>query len=340
MSHFDPGEKMRTLKVRFLAGALEKSQVPEETGEQIWDLMAAFAGYGFPKAHAASYAQVAWQSAWCKAHFPAEFMAAVLANWGGFYSQRVYLNEARRLGLNVRPPHINHARLEFNVAYPKGEPVLYMGLNQVRDLTRETKNRILLHRPFTSLEDFLIRVDPRPKEVNNLIRVGGLAGMGTISTLLGRVKQGNWQHAQPYLFAAERSKDISEDDWTLKDRLNAQQEILGASVDAHPLELLPQEQVARLNVVSLEKATILVGETVRVLGIRQTLHRFYLDGKRHYVLELEDTSGVLPVILSSQTYRRYQKELNARTPLVITGEIQVNPLWSEGVLAVQSIQSI
>ena len=60
--------------------------------------MAAFAGYGFPKAHAASYAQVAWRSAWCKTHYPAEFMAAVLANWGGYYSQRVYLNEARPLG--------------------------------------------------------------------------------------------------------------------------------------------------------------------------------------------------------------------------------------------------
>jgi DNA polymerase III alpha subunit len=59
-------------------------------------MMAAFAGYGFPKAHAASYARIGWRSAWCKEYFPAEFMAAVLANWGGYYSQRVYLSEARR----------------------------------------------------------------------------------------------------------------------------------------------------------------------------------------------------------------------------------------------------
>ena len=76
-------------------------------------MMAAFAGYGFPKAHAASYAQVAWRSAWCKTHFPAEFMAAVLANWGGYYSQRVYLSEARRMGLKVRPPHVNHSGRNF-----------------------------------------------------------------------------------------------------------------------------------------------------------------------------------------------------------------------------------
>jgi DNA polymerase-3 subunit alpha len=155
MSHFDPGEKMKTQKARFLQGALEKSQVPRETGEQIWELMAAFAGYGFPKAHAASYAQVAWQSAWCKTHYPAEFMAAVLANWGGFYSQRVYLNEARRMGLTLRPPHIHHSGPEFKVVYPKGEPMLYMGLNQVRDLTRRTQAKILQSRPFHSFEDFL-----------------------------------------------------------------------------------------------------------------------------------------------------------------------------------------
>ena len=108
--------------------------------------MAAFAGYGFPKAHAASYAQVAWQSAWCKAHFPAEFMAAVLANRGGYYRQGVYINEARRLGLRVMAPHINQSGREFKVRYPKGEPVLYMGLNQVRDLTSRTQKRLIQHR--------------------------------------------------------------------------------------------------------------------------------------------------------------------------------------------------
>jgi DNA polymerase III alpha subunit len=89
-------------------------------------MMAAFAGYGFPKAHAASYARVAWQAAWCKSHFPAEFMAAVLANGGGYYSQRVYLSETRRMGLEVRPPHINHSAQRFSVRYPQGQAVLYI----------------------------------------------------------------------------------------------------------------------------------------------------------------------------------------------------------------------
>ncbi len=93
MSHFDPGKQMQTLKERFIAGAAKRNSVPATIAERIWELMAAFAGYGFPKAHAASYAQVSWRAAWCKAHHPALFMAAVLANWGGYYGQRRYLME-------------------------------------------------------------------------------------------------------------------------------------------------------------------------------------------------------------------------------------------------------
>ena len=339
MSHFDPGEKMKTLKENFIQGALGKNRVPRETGEKIWELMAAFAGYGFPKAHAASYAQVAWQSAWCKAHYPAEFMAAVLANWGGFYAQRVYLNEARRMGLPLRPPHINHAGPEFKVAYPKGEPVLYMGLNQVRDLTRRTQVRILQHRPFYTLEDFLTRVDPRPKEVENLIQVGALAGFGTIPGLLARVQKGRWHHAQPFLFALEEDASPAEE-WGLAERIAAQQEILGASVDAHLLELLSPDRVAELAPTPIEQVLEKSGETVRVLGIRQTLQRFFHAGEIRYVLEVEDLSGVLPVVFHQDLHRRYQKELNTRAPLLITGEIQVDALWSEGVLVAQRVNVV
>ena len=94
MGRFDPGKQMDVLKERFILSAFQRSGVPETTGERIWELMAAFAGYGFPKAHAASYARVAWQSAWCKTHHPALFMAAVMANWEAITARAVYLSEA------------------------------------------------------------------------------------------------------------------------------------------------------------------------------------------------------------------------------------------------------
>lgn len=339
MSHFDPGEQMRTLKARFITGAEEKRGVPPAIGEQIWELMAAFAGYGFPKAHAASYAQVAWQSAWCKAHYPAEFIAAVLANWGGYYRQRVYLNEARRLGLKVRPPHINHAGSEFRVTYPKGEPVLYMGLNQVRDLTRRTQERIMAARPFRSLEDFLARVDPRPQEAANLARVGGLDGLGEAPDLIARIGGGGWKHAQPYLFELPGAP-AGEPDWTISDRLDAQQAILGTPVDVHPLELLPDAVLRRVDTVPVFDAALRVGETLQVLGMRQTLQRFFHAGETRYIMELEDLSGVIPVVFTREQQGRFRSAIDSRKPLLISGRVEMDMVRQEAVLVARRVEMV
>ncbi|MBI5354242.1 MAG: hypothetical protein HZB50_16485 [Chloroflexi bacterium] len=184
MSHFDLGKKMQELERKFVSQVEGKSGVPAAIGERVWEMMAAFAGYGFPKAHGASYAKVAWRSAWCKEYFPAQFMAAVLANWGGYYSQRVYLSEARRMGLTIRPPHVNGSGSNFRVH----NGALYMGLDQVRDLTRRTIERIIRQSPFNSLDEFLSRVDPRLQEAINLARIGGLEGFGTIPSIEATIK--------------------------------------------------------------------------------------------------------------------------------------------------------
>jgi len=333
MSHFDPGERMKTLKKRFVRGAEEQSNIPSKTAEYIWDLMAAFAGYGFPKAHAASYAQVSWRSAWCKAHYPAEFIAAVLAGWGGYYRQRVYLNEARRLELSPRPPHINHAQRRFSVTYPKGIPTLYMGLDQVRDLTYRSQQRILDGRPFRSMEDFLMRVDPRPQEAENLIQVGALDGFGSIPDLLSRIRQRGWAYAQPPLWVLD--VNTGEPDWNLAQRVEAQISILGASLDAHPLELAA-DQVAHLDVMTTLEALSHSDEEIRVVGIRQTTQRFFAhQGEPFYILELEDLDGVLPVMMTPDFYRRYRQIMSSTAPFVVEGKMALSHTTGEPVLAAQ-----
>jgi DNA-directed DNA polymerase III PolC len=340
MSHFDPGERMKTLKQRFMEGALRKSGVPAERSEMIWDLMAAFAGYGFPKAHAASYAQVAWRSAWCKAHHPAEFMAAVLANWGGYYPQRIYLNEARRMGLDLRPPHINHAGSQFRVSYHQGVPAIYMGLGQVSALTRKTLDRILTRRPFSSLEDFLTRADPRPLEAENLIKVGALRGLGTIPALLSRVSSGKWQYLQPALFDLDTDADNTIE-WSLAQRVAAQRSILGASLDAHPLELLDPKSLATMAPVSSSQALEKIGEQVRMIGIRQTLQRVQgSGGEPFYALEMEDLEGIITVLVHRDLYNRHRSVLFGREPLVIEGKIEFEPKLGEAVLLAQRIWRI
>lgn len=333
MSHFDPGKRMQELQRKFVSEAQARSGVPIETGERLWEMMAAFAGYGFPKAHAASYAKVAWRSAWCKTHFPAEFMAAVLANWGGYYSQRVYLSEARRLGLTVRPPHVDHSRRNFAVGQVSGEKMLFMGLDQVKKLTRRTIAKIIHLRPYHSLEDFLGRVDPRPQEADHLARVGAMDGLGTIPNILKRLQSG-WQPGQMSLFTLN---DLDGEDWSLEQKMNAQQELLGISLEAHPLELLA-DRITKLGAISSIEAVERIGQRVTVAGIRQTSRRSRTArGETMLFLTLEDIDGVLDVVLFPDVYNQARPIIKSKAPFLVTGMIERDADQDEPLLRAEKV---
>lgn len=339
MSHFDPGRRMQELQRKFVDEAQAKSGVPAETGERVWEMMAAFAGYGFPKAHAASYARVAWRSAWCKTYFPAEFMAAVLANWGGYYSQRVYLSEARRLGLTIRPPQVNYATNHFSVREVTGQKILFMGLDQVKDLTHRTIERILRGRPFTSLDDFLTRADPRPQEAENLARVGALEGLGKIPAILKRLQGSRWLAGQMSLFSWDEG---AGEDWSVEQKVAAQQELLGISLEAHPLELLIDKITAARAISSLDAAerTPDAGASPRVTvaGIRQSSHRSKTaKGEPMLFLTLEDLSGTLEAVLFPAIYRQGKDIVNSGKPFLITGTMEMDASRGEPFLKAEKI---
>ncbi|PWB51136.1 MAG: hypothetical protein C3F13_14845 [Anaerolineales bacterium] len=337
MSHFDPGKQMQTLQEKFISEAWERNQVPEEIARRIWDLMAAFAGYGFPKAHAASYAMVSWRSAWCKTHYPAFFMAAVLANWGGYYSQRVYMTEARRLGLKLRSPEVNYAEREFSVKLIDGEPVLFMGLDQVKELTRRTQSSILSKRPFSSFSDFLTRTDPRPVEAENLIKTGALQGFGTIPGLLRQLKQGNWQAGQLSLFSMDEQ---AEDDWDLAQKVAAQEELLGTGVIAHPLELA-EKQIAETGALTTVEAASRLEQHVRVAGTRQIWRRSLTTrGEYIYFMSLEDLEGMLDVVITADVYRRSKAAFTTPGPYVVEGRVDLDRQRGEPIIHAEKIWSI
>jgi DNA polymerase III alpha subunit len=316
MSHFDPGKEMITLRNKFIEGAARISAVPEAIAGRIWEMMAAFAGYGFPKAHAASYAVISWRAAWCKTHYPDLFMAAVLSAGGGYYNQRIYLNEARRLGLKLRPPHVNFAGDSFHLVYLEGLPNLFMGLSQVRELTQRTQKRILNGRPFHSLADFLSRVDPRPVEAENLVKCGACEGFGTIPALLAELRAG-WKPGQLPLFEVV---EHGMQDWSSGEKTAAQQEILGVGVEAHPLELVQDQLQGTVNTLEAASRS---GEMVKIGGLRQTIRRhFDADGRAFYRMELEDLEGTIPVILSADLQRRYRGLFSSPNPFIVEGQIE------------------
>jgi DNA polymerase III alpha subunit len=296
-------------------------------------MIAAFAGYGFPKAHAASYAKLGWRSAWCKTHYPAEFMAAVLANWGGYYSQRVYLGEARRMGLIVRPPHINYSAHNFTVKKlnDSEQSALFMGLDQVKELTHRTIQRIIRFGPFLSVEDFLTRVDPRTHEAENLARVGALEGLGNIPSILRRLQSGGWQQNQLSLFGWTES---SEDDWPLQEKVDAQLELLGVSIDAHPLELIA-DKLNGTGAISSVDAVARVGRRVTIAGIQQASHRTHSARGDMLFLSLEDLQGTLDAILFPEVYRQAKKLINSTKPFLLTGVMEMDNERGEPFLRVE-----
>jgi DNA polymerase-3 subunit alpha len=337
MSHFDPGEQMQTLKEKFIAGAWEDSQIQGDIAEHVWELMAAFAGYGFPKAHAASYSQISWRAAWCKAHEPAAFMASVLANWGGYYEQRVYLNEARRMGLALHPPHVNYAQRQFSVVYHDHEPNLYMGLDQVRELTRRTQKRILHERPFNSLIDFLTRVDPRQQEVENLIRVCAFEGLGSIPDLLRQSESGTWRGGQIPMFSSAARPDAQEEDWSLEDKILAQEAILGVSVSAHRLELYKQ-QIKTAGALTTVEASGRLGERARVAGVRLTWQRRSAgSGKYIYLMDLADVEGMLLVTISEDIHRRHKGVFSKVNPFIVEGMLSLEGRFNEPAIQVEKV---
>lgn len=333
MSHFDPGGVMKTLQMNFIEGAAKNHNVDQATAEQIWDMMAAFAGYGFPKAHAASYAQLAWHSAWCKTHYPAEFMSAVLGYGGGYYSQRVYLMEARRLGLTVKPPHVNHSISRFRTAYPQGQPVLYMGLNQVRDLTQKTIKSIIQNQPFISLDDFLLRVDPQKKEVRHLLMCGAFEELVSIPDGLKRVDHSRLP-GQMNLFADTKSTK----DWDQNQLSTAQHEILGISLMLSPLEQF-SDQIQSAGAISTLEAINSIGQCILVAGMRQAFRR-YRNRSNEMVghLTLEDIEGSISIRIPPSIYRQHHKHLQHEGPFLVGGIMEEDKQRHQVFMVATSIQ--
>ena len=182
-------EAMENYRERFVTGALASGVAPD-IAQEIWRQMESFAGYAFCKAHSASFALVSYQTAWLKAHYPAEFMAAVLSNQGGFYDTCAYVEEARRLGLTLLPPDVNESEYRFTscadpvtLSLSKGGRVTHthgvvrIGLMQVKHLSGSAIESILENRrngPYTSLDNFLSRVTIDANETEMLIRCGAM----------------------------------------------------------------------------------------------------------------------------------------------------------------------
>ena len=259
MSKFQADE-MGSLENDFIIGC--RIQPPEGPGfsadqaKTLWEQVLAFAGYGFNKGHATAYADISFRSAYLKAHYPAEFFCARLANSGGFHHPAIYIAEAVRLGISVKPPHINASDRRFTLSYgaPLGTlkdkgvreangaaSILWMGLGQVRGLRKKTIQNIVAerrHKPFTAINDFLARIPLQEKELKHLLQCGALDGLG--ESRLGMLAQADrFKRAGSYRqLAFDFDFQAAFEPDTVRDRFEWEKTILDMPISCHPLDLV------------------------------------------------------------------------------------------------------
>jgi len=270
MGHFGRDE-MAEMEAAFVGGC--QQQPPEGPGfnqqqaDRLWEQVLAFAGYGFNQGHATSYAMVSFRSAYLKSRWPAAFLCARLAEWGGYHHRAIYMAEAARLGLDVRPPHVNHSGQRFTLGWEGEQGVLWMGLGQVRDLRRASVRAIVAERarqPFTGLRDLLQRVPLQDKEVTHLVQCGALDGLGKSRAALlaetGEIRQAGSALQMTLGFAGPEVEAEPS-----AQRLAWERHLLGQPVSVHPLEVVADRLPPHLPLCCLPGQP---GQRVTVAGMR------------------------------------------------------------------------
>jgi DNA polymerase III alpha subunit len=296
----------------FFASAHARGHTPEKTTE-VWGLVTGFAGYAFCKAHSTAYGVEAYQSAWLKRYFPAEFMSAVLTNAKGFYHPLVYVLECHRLGSKLLPPSVN----EPGPAFVPHDKFIRVPLTRVKGLTTRTTDAILEARAggtFNSLADFFRRVSPAGEELEAMIRAGAFDEFGETRTrqfwqaqhLLKTFGMGN-QPNQGWLIAPsglEQIPQIPLNEPTHRERLEWETDLFGFAVSGHPLELFAD--VAWDTYCPVNRLGEFVGETVTTCGLvveQRTHHQ--ITGEAMKFLSLADRTGIVETELFADTYKNY-----------------------------------
>jgi error-prone DNA polymerase len=316
-----PAKQLAGYAEEFFAGALALSRDPE-TIKRVWEMIMSFAGYSFCKGHSASYIQVAQHSCYLRAHYPAEFMAAVLGNGGGFYHPFAYVAEAMRMGLTVHPPDVNASDLRCT---GQGRE-LRIGLQFVKGLSAEGAERVLearAHRPFRSLFDLRSRTGIAPDDLRALIKVGALDSIA-----------GGW--SRPMLLWMIDSAARREVDWfdnlppavpVLKEysaerRRREEYAALGFVTDTHPMRL-HADRLARFTLCRSTDLPHQVGCHVMMAGMLTTAKPVHTrqDEPMEFAT-FDDGDGLIETVLFPRVYRERGHVLFDQGPFIFRGKVE------------------
>ncbi len=309
--------------VDFVYARAEHAGLDRDIAETIWEEILRFAAYSYCKAHATVYANIAWQTAYLKAHYPAPFYCSLFNNHHGMYPLRVYVWDAKRHGIKVLPPHVNHSEIEWSL---QGKAIR-AGLNILKGLTRTTTERIIEQRQvraFSDMDDLRGRVTFRRPELRNLIHVGACDGLGAARPLmLNRLHFARADPDQPMLFDIYRSRFAAPlPDYDRIARLKAELDTTGISFSMHPAMLLPGRYGSAKKVAETQDLASLLGSQTTVAGFVATARRARTnDGRVMGFVTLEDSTGLAEVSFFPDQIKLYQSICSYGGPVWVSGKV-------------------
>ncbi len=336
-------EEMEKQRVRFLDGC-KNNKIPDRKAAGIFDNLAFFAGYGFNKSHSAAYALIAFQTAYLKAHYPLEFMAALLTSEMD-NSDKVtqHIGVCKEMGVKLLPPDIMLSEIPFTVE----DDGIRFGLGAVKNVGVSALEEILGQRSkgeaFKSVNEFCSRVDLRKvnrRVIESLIKSGAFDCCGDHRAQLlasldqamerGQKAQRDRDSGQITMFegalAAEVEDPVSEvEPWSEQQRLAFEKESLGFYITGHPLEKYRKELERYVTVDLGRLEEMSEGQEVKVAGMKQSMREISTKkGDRMAFLTLEDLHGSAEMIVFADTFTEAGHILASEGPFVVQGIVDSN----------------
>jgi len=335
MSRRDWERSVGTYRDSFMRGALGKG-VPEQVAADMFKNLEGFASFGFPKSHAAAFGLLAYQSAWLKEHYSAEFYCALYNNWPmGFYPPHVFTNDARRHDVDVRGPDVNVSGAACTV---EGDAVR-IGLGYVQELGKAGAEAVVAARDeassFRSLFDFMHRTGVRTRAVENLIRVGAFSDLGlNRRELLWQLGLfgGGMQHGrltgpsrprQLRLALPTGQDQVYLPDFSAFDRVAADYEILKLSPEDHPMSF-ERMRLRLTGVASSDDLRAMQPHKWVVTAGLVVCRQRPATARGIVFLLLEDEFGLVNVLIPRELYEREGERMLVRTSafLRISGPLE------------------
>ena len=343
-------EEMEKQKIKFFDGCRDVGKLPEPKIHHLWDLIAPFAAYGFNKAHAASYGIVAYQTAYMKAHYPVQYMTAVLqAEFGDSDKVSAIVHECSKMKIDVLPPDVNESFRNFAMVSKPGEPGrIRFGLNAIKNVGEHICNVIYAERkksgPYKDLEDLLNRIDDKDlnkKSVGSLAQAGAMNCFGidrgvlvsNIDNILGYLRQmrENQMTNQNSLFAgtaiALENKVRLEEfrDATMDEKLKWEKTLLGIYVSSHPFkyyQTVLEEVLIDLNdIEEFERDQwVVIGGVVDKLQKKITK-----KGSVMMFATIEDMTGSMELLVFPKTYEKTQNVWVEGNIVCVVGKTSKEP---------------